>query len=68
MRLLSLVLRTIMPSIKHTTAIGTVFAPVSNREIDPDCALGPGRPRESETDEIDNISFTVHFRLLNEFY
>lgn len=67
MRLLSLVLRTIMPRIKHTTATGTLFAPLQEKQLEPTQAghtQDPNKPRSSETSDFENVSFTVDFRLV----
>ena len=73
MRLLSLVLRIIMPDIRQTTAKGTVFAPINKTGTDDtasrrDQGRGLGT-RPSETVDLgEGLTLTVDFRLLNEYY
>ena len=41
MRFLSLVLRTIMPNIKHTADTGMVFAPINKKKSNPHNPIAP---------------------------
>ena len=72
MRLLSLVLRIVVPDIKRTTAVGTVFAPINKRGTDDtpsrrDQGRGPGtQPSKTIDTGIKDMALTVGFRLLNE--
>ena len=74
MRLLSLVLRIVMPDIKRTTATGTVFAPINKRLTDDTPSLrgwgcSPGnRPPVTIDTRIKDMTLTVDFRFLNEYY
>ena len=73
MRLLSLVLPIVVPGIKRMTAVGTVFAPLNKMGTDSDdtpSRRDQSRPgtRPSETIDTGDMTLTVHFRILNEYY